>query len=64
MTTMTKMAIIKECIKTAVIGAALAGNIASAQAQWIEGGQDKAPQAAAINVLQGVFAITSATKGN
>lgn len=54
MTMMTKTAILKEVIKVAVIGAALAGNIASAKADQI-----KAPQGAAMKVMDVTLAIKS-----
>ncbi|MEW7008665.1 hypothetical protein [Lentilitoribacter sp. EG35] len=54
MNTMTRKAIIKEVIKVAVIGAALAGNIASARADQI-----KAPQEAAMKVMDVTLAIKS-----
>lgn len=51
---MTKTAIIKEVIKVAVIGAALAGNVAAARADQI-----KAPQKAAMKVMNVTLAIKS-----
>lgn len=56
MNTISKTAIIKEAIKIAVIGAALAGNIVSAKADQI-----KAPQEAAMKVMDVTLAIKSPT---